>query len=128
MFGWEKGGLKQRLGLGEVRLYVLYHLPYPGLQRGSVLWKTRHLDSSIEARYEVSRRKPPLGQSCDLLITLRSLLALRVGRQESNHSSSMVQLHRGGRLMFWPHPGSLRSFVGGEVHIWRIHRGQHVSL
>ena len=127
MFAWEKGELKQRLGLGELRLYILYHLLYPGLQRGSVLWKTRHLDSSIEACYEVSGWKPPLGQSCDPLIPLCSLLALRVGRQESNHSSSMVQFHRGGKLMSWPHPGSLRSFVGGERHIWGIHRGQHVS-
>lgn len=69
-----------------------------------------------------------MGQSCDLLIPLCSLLVLRVGRQESNHSSSMVQLHRGGKLMVWPHPGSLWSFVSGELLIWSIHRGQQVSL
>lgn len=55
IFGWEKGEFKQRSGLGLVRLYVLYHLLYPGLQRGSALWKTRHEDSSTEAHYEVSR-------------------------------------------------------------------------
>jgi len=127
-YGWGKSELKQRLGLGEARLCVLYHLLYPGLQTGSALRKTRHLGSSIEACCMVSRWKPPLGQSCKPRIPLCSLLRLRVGGQESNRRSYMVQLHRGGKLMFWPHPGSLQSFVGGELHIWRIHRGQHISL
>lgn len=48
-FGWEKGELKQRSVLGEVRFYVLHQCLHAGLQKGSVLWKTRHLDSSIEA-------------------------------------------------------------------------------
>lgn len=48
-FGWEKGELKQRSVLGELRVYVLYQLLYPGLQKGSALWKTRHLGSYIEA-------------------------------------------------------------------------------
>lgn len=48
-FGWEKGELKQRSVLGEVRFYVLHQCLHAGLQKGSVLWKTRNLDSSIEA-------------------------------------------------------------------------------